>query len=377
MKYTKYLLQGSVAALLLIGAAGCKNDTIDSGNTNTNTNTPPPIDAAKTASLHDISTNVIVPAVVDFDMAAEKVATSVATLSAQRTQANLVAAREAWRASRRPWELCEAFLFGPAKNQQIDPSIDSWPLDQLTIDSILSSNDQITKQYLDPLEGTSKGFHAIEFLLFGEKGDKMVEKMTDREFEYLIATTGAFRDATARLRQAWEPANNNDSASYWWQLSNAGMAGSLYRTQDAGLAEILGGLVGITSELENAKMGNPYFANSALLEEDRFSGNSNFDFVANVEGVRAVYLGEYRERVDPIVGKGLSDLVKAKSGGDAVDAKVRQELDDAVSAIRAITPNFGDAITSNRTAIANAITKVRELNATLDTEVRKLLFPPK
>ena len=124
-------------------------------------------------------------------------------------------------------------------------------------------------------------------------------------------------------------------------------------------------------------MGNPYFANSALLEEDRFSGNSNFDFVANVEGVRAVYLGEYRERSTPLTGKGMTDLVKAKSGGEAIDAKVRQQLDDAVSAIRAITPSFGEAITSNRTAIANAITKVRELNSTLDNEVRKLLFPPK
>lgn len=377
MKYTKYLLQTSIAALLLLGAAGCKNNTIDDGGDDPNTNTPPPIDAAKTATLHDISTNVIIPAVVDFDLAADKVATAMTTLSTQRTQENLMAAREAWRASRRPWELCEAFLFGPAKNQQLDPAIDSWPLDQLTLDSILASSDPITKEYLDPLEGTSKGFHAIEFLLFGEKGDKLVEKMTDREFEYLIAATGAFRDATARLRKAWEPANDNDSAAYWWQLTNAGLPGSLYRTQDAGLAEILGGLVGITSELENAKMGNPYFANSALLEEDRFSGNSNFDFIANVEGVRAVYLGEYRERSTPLTGKGMTDLVKAKSGGEAVDAKVRQQLDDAVTAIRAITPSFGEAIASNRTAIANAITKVRELNATLDNEVRKLLFPPK
>jgi putative iron-regulated protein len=372
MKYTKYLLQSSVAVLVLIGAAGCSTEEPP-----TTVTPPPPIDAAKTASLHDISTNVIVAAVVDFDVAAEKVATTVATLNTQRNQDNLMAAREAWRASRRPWEFCEAFLFGPAKNQQIDPSIDSWPLDQITIDSILSSTDPITKEYLEPLEGTSKGFHAIEFLLFGEKGDKTADKLTDREMEYLIASTGAFRDATARLRKAWEPLNDNDSASYWWQLSYAGISGSLYRTQDAGLAEILGGLVGITSELENAKMGNPYFANSALLEEDRFSGNSNFDFIANVEGVRAVYTGEYHERANPIIGHGLSDLVKAKSGGDALDAKVRQQLDDAVSGIRAITPNFGDAITSNRTAIANAITKVRELNATLDNDVRKLLFPPK
>ena len=35
----------------------------------------------------------------------------------------------AWRAMRKHWEQSEAFLYGPAAAHNIDPHIDSWPLD--------------------------------------------------------------------------------------------------------------------------------------------------------------------------------------------------------------------------------------------------------
>ncbi|MBR1682347.1 MAG: peptidase M75 [Bacteroidaceae bacterium] len=45
----------------------------------------------------------------------------------------------AWMNARKPWETSEAFLFGPVANLGLDPNMDSWPLDQAAIQSILSS----------------------------------------------------------------------------------------------------------------------------------------------------------------------------------------------------------------------------------------------
>ena len=52
--------------------------------------------------------------------------------------ADIQAAGEAWKRARKSWELSEAFLFGPAANHNIDPHIDSWPLDKAAMDNLLT-----------------------------------------------------------------------------------------------------------------------------------------------------------------------------------------------------------------------------------------------
>ena len=47
----------------------------------------------------------------------------------------------AWRAVRVPWEQSEAFLFGVADLAQLDPSLDSWPLDKNGIEEIIATGE--------------------------------------------------------------------------------------------------------------------------------------------------------------------------------------------------------------------------------------------
>lgn len=83
-------------------------------------------------------------------------------------QSKLDAACEAWRATRVPWEESEAFLIGPADLLGLDPSLDSWPLDQQDIYTILSKNKSTSvAQIINAIQGESvRGFHTIELLLF-------------------------------------------------------------------------------------------------------------------------------------------------------------------------------------------------------------------
>ena len=43
-----------------------------------------------------------------------------------------------WRAMRKYWEPSEAFLYGPAAGHNIDPHIDSWPLDFNAMKALLN-----------------------------------------------------------------------------------------------------------------------------------------------------------------------------------------------------------------------------------------------
>jgi uncharacterized iron-regulated protein len=92
------------------------------------------------------------------------------------TEANLANVRQAWREARVPWEKSEGFLFGPVDQQGIDPSIDSWPVNETDLDAVLESGQTLTKSYIDGLDGTLKGFHTIEYLLFGTSSNKQLNE---------------------------------------------------------------------------------------------------------------------------------------------------------------------------------------------------------
>jgi len=318
--------------------------------------------------LCDLTHNVMLPIVTDFDARVAELSTAITTLNTTHTAENLEAARAAWRSARRPWETCEAFLFGPAKNQQLDPAVDAWPLDLITLDSMLTSSDQFSGAYFDRSEGNVKGSHAIEYLLWGDRGDKTIDQITPREFEFLIAVTESFRNATAKLKKSWVPATEGGD-DYAKQVCNAGKPGSLYTSQKAGVAEIVDALAKILVEVSDSKMGIPFGQMNNEFEEARFSGNSVSDFLANVLGVQNVYEGNY----GPNSGKGISDLVKAKN--PTLDATIREQIQTAITRINEITPSFGEAVKpgGNRNSIQTARTAISALSTSFSKDVTELL----
>lgn len=92
------------------------------------------------------------------------------------TDADVVAACDAFKEARREWERSEAFLYGAATDNEIDPHIDSWPLDQSQLVSALNDKDIIAGingsnpgQFVYEENGdfdSVLGFHGLEFVLF-------------------------------------------------------------------------------------------------------------------------------------------------------------------------------------------------------------------
>ncbi|MBQ4018440.1 MAG: hypothetical protein II605_04270, partial [Paludibacteraceae bacterium] len=72
-----------------------------------------------------------------------------------------------WRLMRKHWEQSEAFLYGPAASHNIDPHIDSWPLDFNAMNALLHDSARMAAieeeggAYVgDKLGYALKGFHA-------------------------------------------------------------------------------------------------------------------------------------------------------------------------------------------------------------------------
>ena len=99
-----------------------------------------------------------------------------------------------WKDSRKFWEMSEAFLFGAAADYNIDPHIDSWPLDKNAMDALLVQLKNPDYEWkIDNNGGYGLlGFHAVEYLLFeldatGEKSLAHNVNYTLPELRYLQA----------------------------------------------------------------------------------------------------------------------------------------------------------------------------------------------
>lgn len=314
--------------------------------------------------LLNLGNDVILATYADLDAKTIDLVNALTLLESNQTADNLLLAKNAWRDARVPWELSEGFLFGPVDQQGIDPSIDSWPVNKPDLDAVLSSSNQLTKSYIDGLDGTLKGFHTIEYLIFGIDGQKTINQFTPRQFEYLKACAQSLEGATQQLYYAWKPDQKNFVAN----VINAGDVGNnIYPSQKSALEEVMNGLVVIADEVANGKINDPLSQQNANLEESRFSSNSKQDFANNIRSIKNVYLGIYKNST----GLGISSIVANQNSN--LDQKVKMELDAAILAIESIQGTFTTAIFNAKPSVENAQQKVRALQLTLESEVLPII----
>lgn len=331
---------------------------------------------AYSSEITNITDNIIVATYNDLDAQANLLLNAVNAFKIDSTNtAKLVIARDAWRNTRAPWEASEGFLFGPVSTQEIDPNIDTWPVDANQLDSVLLNNAIVlNKTYIDGLTDESgtglKGFHVIEFLLFGIDGTKTT--FTSRELQYLVACTESLKSKTAELKEAWSVSGGNFAN----QLKSRG---SIYPTEKSVLVELAEGIRGIAGEVYSEKIAKTLDAldlegvsGAIKKEESNFSNNTKNDFTNNIISIQNVYLGKYGNNGN---SKGLSNIVVAKNV--TLDAKIKTQILEAIAAIKVIGGSenitYSDALANNRSSIETAQTKIETLETTLRTELLPLI----
>ena len=313
--------------------------------------------------LGHYANNVVYAIYSDLDSRAGMLLDAVKALQADPSQSNLEAAQQAWVAARIPWETSEAFLFGPVATQGLDPALDSWPVDRVSLQEVLDKDVELTTDYItNELDDTQKGFHTIEFLLFREGDQRQASDISDRELEYLLASTMNLKDSTAQLANAWAP----DGENFVNTVASAGEGNNVYRSQSSALQEMVESMITIADEVANGKISEPFNEEDTTLVESQFSFNSIADFQNNIRGIQAVYTGNYNSD-----GPGLDVFVNSKDSD--LNSRFKSEVKAAITAIGAIPYPFRDSITEDRPAVQTAIDAVGTVHTTLQKDIITLI----
>jgi putative iron-regulated protein len=330
----------------------------------TDNNLPAPQTAASTPRqiLTDIATNVIYGVNLDIYIKTVSLDSAVLAFVTNPTTATLDAAKSAWYEARKRYELSEAVVFGPSVYEGIDPDLDSWPIDTTGLNTILNGSDDLTAGYVANLNSNLKGYHIIEFLLFGSNGQKTTAQFSARQLQFLPALTADARTNALELKSIWNPSEGN----YVINFSHAGSDSSAYSTQNAAFQELVGNMQLIADQIANTKiLGAMNPSPNPALQESEFSNNTLSDLINNVQGISNVYFGKYLTQ-----GKGIHDWVAPQNA--TLDSTITAQLNAASNVLSSIPCSFTDAIypTSPCNAqLKNAQTIINELSLTLKNQL--------
>ena len=275
--------------------------------------------------LQSLVSNVIVPTYTKLADETEKLETTLKGLTASSiTQQQINSACEDFKLARQYWEQSEAFLGGAASDFDIDPTIDSWPLNRSLLLSYF--NNGMNAEML--ADATILGFHALEFILFRNGQPRKVAEFqgydTYKNFEqisgakelaYAQTICTLLKQRCFQLQVAWEgktAANasrvavveaakldytTENGLSYGQNMTTAGLDGSksTFSTLKAAIAQVLsddeGSCAAIANEVGTAKIANPFLAGDVSYVESPYSQNSIADFQDNIRSIRNVWLG--------------------------------------------------------------------------------------
>ena len=308
--------------------------------------------------------------------AAQALQQALVTLSEDPTEANLLIARDAWKTARIPYMQTEAFRFGNPIVDDWEGKVNAWPLDEGLIDYVaqnygtdsednpyytanviakdsisLSGNtidtSEITKELLsetlhevDGVEANvATGYHAIEFLLWGQDlngteagaGNRPASdfdakncKVTNcaKRAQYLVVAGELLVDDLVWMAEQWK---KEGAARMALQENPADAVNAIF----TGMGSLsYGELAG-----ERIKLG--VLLHDPEEEHDCFSDNTHNSHFYDVQGIANVYLGTYTTvKGDVLSGPSLSSLIKAQD--KSVDAELVRSLNGSLAAAQSL-----------------------------------------
>lgn len=342
------------------------------------------------------------------------------------TQSQIDAACEAFKNARREWERSEAFLYGSASDNNIDPHIDSWPLDHEGLVSVLTNASLIAgfksetpEKFVsekNELFQSVLGFHGMEFVLFREGKNRTVDAFKANETEegmtsvkgidelaFLAAVAGDVKNMTAMLEFTWmgNAASNEtkqvleDNKYVFSSMRNNGLAanGTMcfgeflltpaqttgYKSWPGTINQIfVGGCSNICNEVQEQKLGQAWRVlngqggttedgekESRDYIESPYSHRSFIDYKDNLYSIKNTLYGTRDIDATTPAANSIMSLLSSLNYPDL--NKLQSALTEALKSLDDATKAQGYFVADpGSAAVKNAIDKIKNLDDELN-----------
>ena len=312
--------------------------------------------------LSGLIDNVIIPTYSELADDVEDLEQELRGLTVETiTQERINSACEDFLEARRNWERSEAFLMGAASDFEIDPTIDSWPLNRtLLLNSFnMGTTDNIEDQSI-------LGFHALEFILFRDGKPRKISELKGydsyknftgisgkQELEYAQTVCKLLKERAFQLQVAWEGETAGNTSrmtvvktvglhyktayglSYKDNMLLAGKdSRSTFATLQEAIAHVLsqdeGSCLAIANEVGTAKIANPFSAGDISYVESPYSYNSITDFQDNIRSIRNVWYGSTDGKA---ADTSFHGFFASLTGGTPTNTAVENAISNAIDKI--------------------------------------------
>jgi putative iron-regulated protein len=258
---------------------------------------------------------------------AQTLKAAVAAFLAMPSDETMTRARDAWVNARRTWEQTEAFRFydGPIDQSDSDVGpidrLDAWPVEPSVIDYVENNptagivNDTklaLTRATLlgrQTQQGAERsvttGWHAIEFLLWGQETNALGEPGDRPVTDYLPGQTNNDRRRTYLKLVADMLVEDLGYLVESWNLKTRNSYGAAFKllNQREALGRIMNGVALLAAqELAAHRLAAALDSKDRRLLTSRFSASSYQDFTFALRGARNVWTGDQGGNTRPGLG---------------------------------------------------------------------------
>ena len=301
------------------------------------------------------------------------------------TRSNLEEVQRSWLDARKVYQQTEVFRFGNPIVDEWEGKVNAWPLDEGLIDYVNMTNyyptendfsnfnviankklkvegnlidasiinTDLLENHLHEVGGNeanvATGYHAIEFLLWGQdlngtkkgNGDRphtdfslknCTNENCDRRRQYLLVATELLVKDLEEIRNSWS-------------INGEARRDLVESSYKEGIRRILTGMGSLSyGELAGERMKLGLMLHDPEEEHDCFSDNTHNSHFFNVIGIQNVYLGKYKNIESNLIqGTSLSQLVASKD--KELDKALKKSIENTIFHMNKIVDSANNGIT--------------------------------
>jgi len=323
--------------------------------------------------LDNMGAGVVLPTLESFALSAAALETATAAYASSSSDADRMAAQQAWIDTMDLWQRLEVMQIGPAAlparlgGLGIGEEIYSWP----TTSRCRIDQEIVAEDYADPATFAAelvnvRGLDAMEYLLFYDGATNActavspinadgtwdalgVDEVTLRRAAYAQTTAQLVRAQADLLVAAWRPADGDFAGA----LSRAD--GAPYPSLPIALNAVSDAMFYLELATKDVKL-----AGGVEQVESADAHRSRENALSNVRAFEEIFLGG----APGMDGYGFDDLLGTLGEGELA-TRMAANLTAAIAAIEAIGEPLADALVNNPAAVTAARDAVAEVTADL------------